>query len=460
MSQKTTLKQWVILAYGVSTQFLNTFLLMFLAYYMLFYLTNVWGVPALAAAGIYGAAMWLKTGTMVVAGAVVDSTSLKWGKYRSWAYIGAVLCLIGTTLTFTKFGIANQVVTAVLFLVVYTLSTYGYNSLWVAQRAMLGKMSKNKNDTIALTSSAQMFSSLGGIIYGLVGAKILTMWGNEQLGYTYTAMLYSLIIVIGSVIFAAITKKYDPPVQNTSAAAEEKKGKKERIGMIYMLKNLKGPMVPYFIAMTLGNAQLGFFFALLAYYTKFVLKDPAAFGLSITLSSVFAVVGAYAAQPLCKKYSKKAVWLFVMVITGILYGLVSFIGKTSVPFLILRSAIGFAGSFIGVLLPAMANDIADNTEMKGEKGARAFVQAMAGTTVKFGSVVSAMAASFGLAFIGYNKGVELTPKMLSGITNLMAFGPALVCLLSALVFVFYNVDESALDAFRSAKNNNAEAKVS
>lgn len=451
MKEKTTLKQWVIYAYGLTGQFINTFMLMFLSYYVLFYLTNVRGIPALVAAGIYGAAMWLKTGMMVVAGVVVDGTSLKWGKYRSWIYIGSVLCLVGTTLVFANFGIANQALYLVLFLVLYSLSQYGYNSLWVAQRAMLGKMSKNTSDTIALTSSAQMLSSVGGIIYGLVGAKILGMWGSEQNGYTYTAFFYSALIVLGGFGFAALTKKYDPPITRSADAGQGAQAKAERVGMVYMLKNLKGPMIPYFISMTVGNAQLGFFFALLAYFTKYVLKDPAAFGLSITLSSVFAVAGAYAAQPLCKKYSKKAVWIWVMIITGALYALIAIIGKTSVPFLILRSSIGFAGSFIGVLLPAIANDIAEHNEMNGTKVARAFVQAMAGTTVKFGSVISALVASFGLAMLGYEKGARMTPEMLTSITNLMALGPALVSFLAAAVFAFYKVDEKKLDEYRASK---------
>lgn len=447
----TTLKQWQIYGYGLSGMFVNTFMLMFLAYYLLFYLTNVWGFPAIVAAGIYGAAMWLRTGTMVLGGIAVDATNLKWGKYRSWLYIGSILSLVGTTLMFMNFGFTNQTLAIGVFFVLYTISQFGYNTLWVSQRAMLGKLSKNKDDAIGLTSAAQMMSSLGGMLYGIVGVTILTMWGSEQNGYTYSALLYSLLIVVGCFFLAKMTKKYDPPVEHVE------KSKHEKISVIAMLKNLKGPMIPYFVSMTIGNAQLGFFFALLVYYTTYVLKDPTAFGLSITLSSLFAVIGAYAAQPVCKKYSKKAVWIMVMIITGVLYGLITFIGKTSVPFLILRSAIGFMGSFIGVLLPAFANDISDYNEMNGQINARAFVQSMAGTTIRFGSLISAFIASFGLAFVGFEAGAEMTPQILSGITNLMAIGPALVSFISAAVFVFYKVDEKALDAYRSSKESEAQA---
>ncbi len=455
--KKSALKFWEIYGYGFSGMFVNTFFLMFLAYYLLYYLTNVWGIPPIVAAVVYSAAMWIRTGTIVTSGIVIDNTNLRWGKYRSWVYLGALILLVGTTLLFTDLNIASQAVAIAVFLILYAIAQFGYSALWVSQRAMLGKMAKTNNDAIALTSSAQMMSSLGGIVYGLVGATFLGMWGgSEQRGYTFTAILYGLFIVVGCIIFGAITKKYEPSRAKGEAAVTNATQKKERIGIIKLIKNLKGPMIPFFLAMIIGNAQLGFFMALLRYFTKYVLNDPKAFGLAITLGSVGAVVGAYAAKPLCKKYSKKLVWIFVMIITGILYALISFIGRTSLPFLILRVAVSFMGSFIGVLLPAIANDVSDHSEMNGGESARAFTQSMGGTAIKLGAVISGMAASFGLAFVGYEKGAEMTPELINGITYMMAFGPALVSFLSAAIFIFYKVDEKKLDEYRSQK----EAAVS
>jgi Na+/melibiose symporter-like transporter len=183
-----------------------------------------------------------------------------------------------------------------------------------------------------------------------------------------------------------------------------------------------------------------------------VLKNPAALGLSITLGSITGFLGALAVRPLCKKFGNKKTYIIATAVTAVLYILVAYIGGTSVPFLILRSAIMFMGSFTGVLLPAFANDIADYNGMQGQTIARAFIQSIAGTTIRLGSVISTMVASFGLAAIGYTKGAQPTAQVLSGITNLMAFGPAIVCIISCICFIWYNIDEKQLDAYRVQKS--------
>ena len=50
-----------------------------------------------------------------------------------------------------------------------------------------------------------------------------------------------------------------------------------------------------------------------------------------------------------------------------------------------------------------------------------------------GTALSTMIASFGLAFVGFQAGMEPTPQVVNGITYMMAFGPAIVCVLSAPV---------------------------
>ena len=104
-----------------------------------------------------------------------------------------------------------------------------------------------------------------------------------------------------------------------------------------------------------------------------------------------------------------------------------------------------------MLIPVFANDIADYKEMKGETDARAVIQSIAGTTIRFGSALSATIASFSLAAVGFSATAEITPAIIGSITYLMAFAPAAVCILSALCFIFYKVDEKELDIYRAEK---------
>ena len=77
------------------------------------------------------------------------------------------------------------------------------------------------------------------------------------------------------------------------------------------------------------------------------------------------------------------------------------------------------------------------------------IQSISGTTIRFGSALSATVCSFALVAVGFDATVEITPAMINSITYLMAFAPAAVCVLSALIFVFYHIDEKELDAWRA-----------
>ena len=131
--------------------------------------------------------------------------------------------------------------------------------------------------------------------------------------------------------------------------------------------------------------------------------------------------------------------------------MIAWFGSSSIPFLIIRVAIGAFSVVGGMLIPVFANDISDYNVMKYGQDNRAVIQSISGTTIRMGTALATTIASFGLAAVGYSATAEVTPAIINGITALMAYGPAIVCILSALAFIFYKIDEKELDAWRKAK---------
>lgn len=447
-----TLKWYEVYGYGIGGLFAYSFYLMLQAYYLLYFLTDVLMINATVAASIYTATNVIKAVTMIIAGPVVDATCLRFGKYRSWIAIGAVGTTIFATLMFMDLHLPTAAMVPV-FIIVYVLQSFSYNVMWTSGRSLVGPMSKTSGDAVALAGAAQAGSSLGGIIYGLINSIVLGLWAFTGQPYGMTMLTYCILICLGTILMLAISKKYDSPASahaQTGTAAN-----REKVKFSTMLKSLKGPMIPYFCAMTLGSAQSGFFFALLTYFTTYVLNNPAMLGYSVTASSIMAFVGAMVAKPVFSifKGNKKAVYIVTVALGAVCYVLIRIFGQNAVVFLIIYALIGFFTAFSGVLLPAFANDLADYQEMREEGSARAFVQSVAGLSIRLASVISTTVAAFGLAMIGYKSDVEMTDTMLSGIINLMAIGPVIVCVLACLCFLFYKVDEKKLDEYRAKKSS-------
>ncbi len=443
-AQKTTLKQSQILLYGFCGMFLNTFYLMFLAYNRLFYLTDILQLSTGVSALVNSLSVWGNVVTMILAGGIVDKINFKKvGKFAGWAVIGGIGMSISFPLLFSDLGLSQSAAGA-LFVVLFVVQSISYNCLWVAERSLVGPLSGNAADANSLAMMAQQGSTLGGLIYGVVNAPIMAFLGNS---YTLTALLYGLFILGGTIGMFLLTRKYDLPKE------EEEKIEKGTVPKAKggFLSAMTGPTIPFFFAMILNNCHLGFFMSLLAYFTSYVLNDPVILSISVTAGSAAGLLGAWLSKIICNNIGKKKAFIYFSILTGVLYMLIAFIGRTSIPFLIIRVAIGCFSVVGGMLIPVFANDIADYKEMKGETDARAVIQSIAGTTIRFGSALSATIASFSLAAVGYSATAEMTPAIINSITYLMAFAPAAVCILSALCFIFYKIDEKELDAYRAEK---------
>ncbi len=446
---KTTLPLSTIAAYGIGYLFAGNFYQCFLSFTLLFFMTNVLEIPTIAAAAAYSATQFINLISMFMGGVIIDSTNLKFGKYRPWVFIGTLLVIVSAGSMFLNLGLSSS--KAVLFIIVmYAIQSFGYNTAWSANRSLVGPMSKNTSDSMALVTSANFGAAAAPIIYGIISVPFLAVFafaGKQQYGFTMYA--YTMILLLGSILMLAITKKFDLP--NTEENKSEKT-KSNRISFGEMLRSLKGQSIIFFVAILIGNIQNGFFTALLAYFTIYVLKNPAAMGIAVTLQSVGKFVGTALGPILSKKFSKKTMYIGCNLIDALLYILMFLVGRTAVPFLIIRTIIGIVASLNGILLPAMSIDVADYNEMKGESRARAFVQSLMGTTLRIGGLISASVASFGLAATGFVAGSEPTAEIINKIIVLMGIGPAAVCALASLVMFFYKISEEELNEYRAQRS--------
>lgn len=454
---KRTVKFSTMAAYGAGGMGCYSMLNTFLSYYGLFFLTNVAGFSAVAAASLYSIIQFMKIVTMTASGVLIDSTSLKFGKFRSWILIGCVICVAASGAIFLDYSALGQTAHGVLYVLFFVLCNLGYNLMWSSIRSIVGPMSKNSVDSISLNSAAQISSSIAGVIYGVVSAPLLAFYtAKTKIPYSATMYTFAILIVLGTILMLHITKPYDTPQAAATAEAKSANKKKDQVSLLDMLKNLKGQGLIFFVGTTIGNVQSGFFSALLVYFTTYVLQNPAVMGYTVTFSTLGSFLGGLFAPSICTKLGKRNSYILAKALSAGLYVATYLFGTNAVVFLAIRCILGFVGSFGGASIPAMGTDLADYNEMHGQKSARAFVQSMVGASIRIGTLVSSSISSFGLAALGYVSGTTPSPEVLDGIIKLMAIGPATVCIISGAIMCFYKVTEKELDEYRARKAAEAQ----
>ena len=428
--RKGTLKLSEIILYGVFGMFVNTFYLMFLTYNRIYYLTNILQLSDTLSAVVATASAWINVLTMILAGPLIDKIKFKNGKYRSWTLLGGILMVIALPMLYTNWHVSGTTA-AVVYVVMFAIQSISYNSLWVAERALLGPMSKTSEDASSLALASQLASVFGLIGYSVVDMILQKITSNT----TVMGLVYGALICLGTFGMFTMTKKYD--INLESAPVAPVKGEKAPS----FLKVASGPMIPFCISMIAANCHNGFFTAIVKFFCEYRLNDVSVASMVATITGVTGLIGSIAAKILIGKLGKKVSMYPFTALTALCYIGIYFVhGKPL--FLALVAGVGIFSVVGSFLLVVMSNDIADYAEMTSGVDGRAMIQAFSGSTIRIGAALATTIASFSLAALGNGE---------QSVSILTSFGPAVFCVLSVLAMLFYKLDENRIEEFRKEK---------
>ncbi len=453
-STKLTVSRKELFMYAFGSMFCTGPNQNFINYLFLFFMTDIAGISTVVAASVYTICDVLKSIHAQLSGVLIDYVDLKWGKYRSWFIICLFVTAAFSGAIFLPYRFENEIVYAVVLVVLFTIATFSYNLNWTAHRSLVGLMSRNSTDNVTFVSWSWAAAMASGLLYGTCNSVILEKFsfaGKYQ--YALVEYLWVILVIIGSTMLINLSKKYDIPGRYTKVQNKASANKGERVGLLEMLKTLTGPGLAFFSTGIIANVQSGFFYALLAYYTTYVLNDPAAMGYAVIVNYVGGMIGSMITPTITKNWTRKRTYITGLSCQCVCYCLMFFFGNTATGFLAIRLLIGIFNSAAGgISSPAITNDLADYYEMKGSSRARGFIQALNGTAIQVGKLVSSAISSFGLAIIGYDASQPITDTMIQSISIMMVVGPAVVTLLASLVLgFFYNLDEKAIAEYRASR---------
>mgnify|MGYP000156914611 CR=1 FL=1 len=271
---KSDLSRRTVYGYGLG-EFGYSFYLNLISSYLMFYMTDVLLLPTKLTGILYSAVQWVEAATALAAGILIDNLFTSKGRYRPWIFRGSVICALSTALLFTRLPL-GAAGTATVFVVLYTISYAGYNLMFVAYRAIMGAIGKTPSDTVALTISGTQLSTLASLAFGQIGVRLLHGFSRIETGYTVSAGLYGLILVIAMATVCAVTKPYDP------GRAEAKKAEKAPgVSPKQMLRALP-PILPCAFGFIFSIGASTLLFSMLAYYFNWVIGDSA--GMSTLMS--------------------------------------------------------------------------------------------------------------------------------------------------------------------------------
>ncbi len=444
MQDKISLKTVYTYALG---DFCFTFFIMYIGYYLMYYLTDVLMFPATVAATIYTLVQTFETMGVLVGGVVIDRLKLKGGKYRPWLLIGGIWCGSMLVLLFTKYNLPQNIYLFV-FPILYLITYWGYNFMWVAFRSLPGKISRSQQDVMSLAVGSQHGAVAASLVYSAIGVNLLYGFKNITTGYTLSSVVYGSIIILCMILVFRMAKPYD----NDSTAAQERKAI-EKVPISENLKCITGPMLPYFISSVMRSSVSVAIPALMVYYFNYVLKAESGMAIYLSTTSVVQIVAAVILKPLSMKFSKTFLFRATAILSCLSTLLAFIFGNSVLPFVFLMALNNFWMVIGSGMSYAFITDIADYNEYVRGLRTRGFTVSLSGTANTLASLIGGGIASFSLAFIGYDVAIAAESAALSmGIRLIVTIGASVMTAASLIPFCFYNLNDKKMAQVYEQKN--------
>lgn len=330
--------------------------------YLMFYLTDVLQLS--------DDVLWWVTGIIMAArvfdafndpfmGVIVDNTHTKYGKFKPWICIGAVLVSILTVLLFSNFGLSGSAF-IIVFGIIYVLWGIAYTMNDISYWSMLPTLSQDQREREEIGSVSRICASIGLFavvtlivpVTEAIGGAV----GSLQKGYFILSIIL-VVIMLAFLCFTVFGVK-EPMLGNQK---EEHTSVKELVRIIF--KNDQLLVTALAMALFMIGYSTTTSFGL--YYFKYVYGDEGMYSIFALILGVSQIFALSIFPVLGKRYPRKKLYAFstALVVTG--YLIFFFAPTNTMLFIGIAGLILFVGqAFIQVMTLMFLTDSVEYGEWK------------------------------------------------------------------------------------------------
>lgn len=411
----------------------NNLIMQMVLVYLLFFYTDIFGIPAAAAGTMFVVSRVLDAVSDIVMGMIVDKTNTRWGKMRPYLLFGsipfgvaAVLCFV--TPDFSEIGkIVYAYITYNLLCTMMTVINIPYGALSSA-------ITRDSDERISLSIWRSLFATVGGILVNVITpivAPVIT-GGNLQTGYALTMGIYA---IVGIVVYVLV-------FFNTKEVFTEPKKKKMPVKTILKttLGNRYAIIIAVSMALAIGSTNIRAS-AIVYYFTYCTGREDllGAYFLTVYLS---IAVGMFLVTPVSRKLGRKNTLLFTLVFFGVVNSMIYVVPYHQFIMVFILSALGgVATSFTASLPLALMPDAVDYAEWKYGVRTEGAIFSFSSFAQKLAMAIGGAVPAYVLSLSGYVPGSVQSQSALNGINGLMSVIPGVILIVAAIILVFYDMTE-------------------
>lgn len=409
-------------------------------FWLLFFYTDVYKIPAAAAGTIMLIARFWDMGIDPVIGVISDRTRTRWGKFRPYILFGALPYAILAVLTFTTpdFGVTGKIIyagaTYVLLMTAYAAVNLPYSSLAAVMTAdTYERAGLNTYRFICAFSGQLVVTGLALWLAKFFGG------GDKAQGFQYTLVLFGFLSLVFFFITFKTTKERVQPLKSLEGSIKEDiKGLfKNRPWIILAIVGIVS-----FVMFAMQNAAI-------VYYFKYYIGKEDSVQLFNVIGTVALIVALPFSKPLARRFGNKNVFIASSLMSGVFFISLYLPGEKDVITIYTLNILAKMAYAPAVpLLWTMIADSADYSEWKSGRRATGLYFSAATFAQKAGWGIGAAIAGWLLTAFNYVPDAIQTQTALTGIKLLVSVIPGILYMSCALFMLFYNIDSQTTDQMK------------
>ncbi|WKY46783.1 MFS transporter [Eubacteriaceae bacterium ES3] len=447
--------------YGVGDMFFS-FMVCLEIYFMMVFLTDVLKLDVAIAGTVVSITAMGDLITSFIAGGIVDKSSMKWGKYRSWLLFAPALASIFFVLQFSGIGSASTA--AVLFTISYLISHTLWNVFYTASRALAGAVTDDPTERAHISGRISAWMNVGRIggsklIIVMVGFFAASFGSSDSqlIGYTITALVTSILMCIGYLIHFKITDGYDLPQDKSDV----EKAKKEKVTIIDMFKGVgkNPPLIAVLFCEFIRLSGYYMMMALVAYYCKLVLNNPAAIGNLLMVMNITCLIGALLSKTFVAKLGTKMTTVVGLAGAAAMMVVAMFVSPN---LMAVTVCLGISQLFYGVsfgLTTSLYANSATYAEYSTGKNTTGFIMGLLSFSIKGAIFIRGLIITGVLAFIGYSFEMEVTEQVISNMSKGFFLIPAALIAIAIIPMMMMKLNDSDIGEMRKAIEERKKANA-
>lgn len=399
-----------------------------------YFYTNVVGIDALLTGSFMTAVKIIDFITDILLGSLIDGTKNKSGeKIKPWLKRSLIPCSVGIVLLFSApfaEGAAKIIwAIATYFLatsICFTMSTIPFQSF--VSVATSDRFSRSKMEITGAVVAMAVSMGSGFVIEPLTAAL-----GGGRRGWFIAAVILAVVVFIVHLIgFLGLQER----VHVEKPAMEKLSFGQTMTQVGYLLKNRYWVLMALFTAVT----SLSTMMASMMYYVQYIVRDFAVFGYMTVLNMAPTILMLFAAPFIIKKFGKVMVIRVGMACMIIGFGIMWFVGGTSIYIGLPIAAFGMGGG--SATMFSFVADAIDYGEYKFGVRNEGLAFSLFTSVQKLAQAAASLVLGILLTWGAFNAAEMVqTEKALLAIKIAFLGVPLIIAVLNLIISFFLNVEK-------------------